>query len=167
MQTSFAGRFLAALLFLAAGVRAETHELKLAPANVHWGYYDARVKPVLRIASGDTVRVETMIAGGLERLRLAGAPESEIPESLKQVENSVTDRGPGAHPHVGVVRGASAVVAVNRAILARHVPWCRWKRPMRWSSSNPSNVVGARRLYGETMPRRFVIKSSRFRPSSR
>src|SRR5690349_15099440 len=103
MQTSFAGRFLAALLFLAAGVRAETHELKLAPANVHWGYYDARLKPVLRIASGDTVRVETMIAGGLERLRLAGAPESEIPESLKQVENSVTDRGPGAHPLTGPI----------------------------------------------------------------
>jgi len=82
---------------------AAEHELKLTPANVHWGYYDARLKPVLRISSGDTVRVETMIAGGLERLRLAGAPESEIPDSLKQVENSVTDRGPGAHPLTGPI----------------------------------------------------------------
>src|SRR5215467_1119554 len=82
---------------------AAEHELKLTPANVHWGYYDARLKPVLRISSGDTVRVETMIAGGLERLRLAGAPESEIPDSLKQVENTVTDRGPGAHPLTGPI----------------------------------------------------------------
>ena len=27
------------------------HELKL-PRNVHWGYYDATVKPVLRVRSG-------------------------------------------------------------------------------------------------------------------
>ena len=47
------------------------HELVLAPANVHWGYYDAKVAPVLRIASGERVRVETMVAGGLQRLRLA------------------------------------------------------------------------------------------------
>jgi len=91
-------------LFLAVAVSsAAEYELKLTPANVHWGYYDARIKPVLRIASGDTVRVETMIAGGLERLRLAGAPEQEIPDSLKQVENSVTDRGPGAHPLTGPI----------------------------------------------------------------
>jgi acetamidase/formamidase len=82
---------------------AETHELKLTPANVHWGYYDARLKPVLKIASGDTVRVETMVAGGLERLKLAGVPDAEIPESLKQVEKSVTDRGPGVHPLTGPI----------------------------------------------------------------
>jgi acetamidase/formamidase len=93
-----AGFLPAAMVSLAA-----EHELKLTPGNVHWGYYDARLKPVLRIASGDTVHVETMIAGGLERLRLAGAPENEIPDSLKQVENSVTDRGPGAHPLTGPI----------------------------------------------------------------
>ena len=90
-------------LAAAASAWAETHELKITPANVHWGYYDARLKPVLKIASGDTVRVETMIAGGLERLRLAGAPEREIPDSLKQVENAVTYRGPGAHPLTGPI----------------------------------------------------------------
>ena len=31
-----------------------THDLKLLPQNVHWGYYDPSVKPVLRVASGDT-----------------------------------------------------------------------------------------------------------------
>src|SRR6266436_3487742 len=88
----------AILLASAVSLVSETHDLRLTPANVHWGYYDASVKPVLRIASGDTVRVETMLAGGLERLKLAGVPDAEIPESLKRIENSVTDRGPGAHP---------------------------------------------------------------------
>jgi acetamidase/formamidase len=79
------------------------HDLKLLPENVHWGYYDAAVKPVLRVASGDRVRVETMVAGGLQRLRLAGATEAEIPESLKAVERQVTQRGPGAHPMSGPI----------------------------------------------------------------
>lgn len=91
------------MLTATLSVNAATHEIKLTPANVHWGYYDARVKPVLKISSGDTVRVETMVAGGLERLRLAGATEAEIPDALKQVENAVTDRGPGAHPLTGPI----------------------------------------------------------------
>ena len=49
------------------------------------------------------MRVETMVAGGLERLTAAGVPDAEIPESLKQVEKAVTDRGPGAHPLTGPV----------------------------------------------------------------
>src|SRR5262249_61183770 len=78
--------------------QTRTHELKLLPQNVHWGYYDARVKPALRIASGDTGRVETMVARGIERLRLAGVKDDEIPQSLIDVEKAITERGPGAHP---------------------------------------------------------------------
>jgi len=94
------------VIFLAAGespAQSKTHELKLTPENVHWGYYDAKLKPVLRIASGDTVRVETMVARGLERVRLAGAREEDIPESLKAVEAAVKDRGPGPHPMTGPI----------------------------------------------------------------
>jgi acetamidase/formamidase len=94
---------IAGILFAAVFLKAETHELKLIPANVHWGYYDARLKPVLKIASGDTVRIETMLAGGTERLKIAGIRDAEIPDSLKQVESTVTDRGPGAHPLTGPI----------------------------------------------------------------
>ena len=79
------------------------HDLKLLPHNVHWWYYDAGVKPVLRVASGDTIRVETMVARGLQRLRAAGAAESEIPDALKAVETAITERGPGAHPLTGPI----------------------------------------------------------------
>jgi acetamidase/formamidase len=78
-------------------------EIRLMPENVHWGYYDARLKPVAHVASGGRVRVETMIAGGLQRVRLAGAKEDEIPDSLKAVEQRVTERGPGAHPMTGPI----------------------------------------------------------------
>ena len=90
-----------ALLMWAQSSR--THELKLLPENVHWGYYDAAVKPVLRVNSGDTIRVETMVARGLQRLRAAGVPESEIPSALKAVEEGVKERGPGAHPLTGPI----------------------------------------------------------------
>ena len=75
--------FVAAALIAAAvpvGVRLiaaqDAHQLPLAPHHVHWGYYDASVKPVLTINSGDRVRVETMVARGVERLRLAGAADN-------------------------------------------------------------------------------------------
>jgi acetamidase/formamidase len=80
-----------------------THDLKLTPENVHWGYYDPAIKPVLHIASGDTVRVETMVARGLQRLIAAGVKEDEIPDSLKAVERAITQRGPGAHPMTGPI----------------------------------------------------------------
>jgi acetamidase/formamidase len=87
----------------AAAQSPRTHDLPLKPETVHWGYYDSRIPPALRVASGDRVRVETMVAGGLQRLRLAGASESEIPDSLKAVEKAVTERGPGAHPMSGPI----------------------------------------------------------------
>jgi acetamidase/formamidase len=96
----------AAVILTAATTGSQTgrtHELRLLPGNVHWGYYDASVTPVLRIASGDTVRVETMVARGLQRLRAAGVREDEIPDALKVVERVVTDRGPGAHPLTGPI----------------------------------------------------------------
>ena len=104
----------------AAAQSPRTHDLPLAPASVHWGYYDAKLPPVLRVASGDRVRVETMVAGGLQRLRLAGATEAEIPESLKAVERAITERGPGAHPMSGpiFVEGAEPGDALEVRIVA-------------------------------------------------
>lgn len=91
---------------VSVAVRAQAprvHDLPLRPETVHWGYFDAKIPPALRVASGDRVRVETMVAGGLQRLRLAGVPESDIPESLKAVELRVTERGPGAQPMSGPI----------------------------------------------------------------
>src|SRR5437762_1312597 len=95
------------LLILATGIssfaQSKTYDLPLKPENIEWGYYDGGVKPVLRVASGDTIRVETMVARGTERLKAAGIKDEEIPASLKAVEAGVTNRGPGAHPLTGPI----------------------------------------------------------------
>ena len=97
-----------------------SHDLPLRPETIHWGYYDAKLTPALRVTSGDRVRVETMIAGGLQRLRLAGVREDEIPEAMKVVEQQVTERGPGAHPMSGpiFVEGAEPGDTLEVRILA-------------------------------------------------
>lgn len=99
------------LVAAAAPVAAQTrHEIPLAPQNVHWGYYDASIAPVLTISSGDQVYLETLLARGLGRLAMAGADPASFPRAMVQVEEAVTERGPGAHPMTGpiYVQGAEA-----------------------------------------------------------
>jgi acetamidase/formamidase len=43
------------------------HHLAASPETVHWGYFDARQKPVLTIDSGDRVTIES-VSGGPEQL---------------------------------------------------------------------------------------------------
>ncbi len=100
-------RLLLLTLLLAHPVVAQTsagfHDLPISPDNIHWGYYSGSLEPVLTIASGDHVTVETIVVRGLERLYMAGALPEEIPQRMKDVENSVSDRGPGAHPMTGPI----------------------------------------------------------------
>ena len=100
-------RLLFLTLLLAHPVAAQTpagaHDLPISPGHIHWGYYSGSLEPVLTIASGDHVTVETMVVRGLERLYLGGALPEEIPQRMKDVENSVSDRGPGAHPMTGPI----------------------------------------------------------------
>ena len=119
-RTAFASLAVVAAAIAASAQAPRVHELPLTPEHVHWGYYDSRLTPALRVASGDRVRVETMVAGGLQRLRLAGATEAEIPDSLKAVERQVTERGPGAHPMSGpiFVEGAEPGDTLEVRILA-------------------------------------------------
>jgi acetamidase/formamidase len=71
---------------------AADYELKLIPSNTHTGSFDARIKPVLRIAPGDTVKVETLVAFGMDRLLAAGASEVEIPDSVKAVDKYMKEK---------------------------------------------------------------------------
>lgn len=110
MRSSVIAVALATLLSGSGAGQSAVQDIPLTPTNVHWGYYDARLKPIATIASGGRFRVETMVAGGLQRLRLAGVAESEIPDALKQVETAIIERGPGAHPMTGpiAVEGAAS-----------------------------------------------------------
>ena len=37
-----------------------THRLDAAPDTVHWGFFDAALKPLMTIDSGDTVTISTV-----------------------------------------------------------------------------------------------------------
>lgn len=89
----------AALLALgvAASAHAETFTLKAAPDTVAWGNYDAARAPVLRIHSGDTVVFDTLLTNSPAGLEKNGVPEGQVQQSLKDVFDHVTDRGPGGH----------------------------------------------------------------------
>jgi acetamidase/formamidase len=84
------------------------HKLPVYPDNVHWGYYDARLAPVLKIKPGDLVDVET-VSGNPEDLDgLLDIAYRESP-ALKEVHTNVKRRGPGAHILTGPIEVEGAM----------------------------------------------------------
>src|SRR5437588_11936766 len=43
--------------------RMTHHHLRSSPETCHWGFFEAKLKPVLTIASGDEVTVDTVTGG--------------------------------------------------------------------------------------------------------
>lgn len=81
----------------------KTHQLKPTPKTVAWGYYDAAAKPVLRIQSGDTVEVQTLITSSPTALERVFVPRDQIEQSLRDIFKEVTDKGPGGHILTGPI----------------------------------------------------------------
>jgi acetamidase/formamidase len=81
----------------------QTHQLKATPGTVAWGYYDAAARPVLRIKSGDTVEVQTLITNSPEGLERALLPPAQVEQALRDVFKEVTDKGPGGHILTGPI----------------------------------------------------------------
>src|SRR5438094_9327588 len=79
------------------------HRLPATPRTVAYGYYSAAATPVLRIASGDTVQVETLITNRPDRLEAAGVAAADVQQSLRDIVTQVTDKGPGRHSLTGPI----------------------------------------------------------------
>src|SRR5713101_2182141 len=86
------------ILLLAPSLSAQqttgqaTYTLKPTPKTVAWGYYDAKTPPVLRVKSGDTVEIQTLITNSPKRLEDAGLPADQV-----------KDKGPGGHILTGPI----------------------------------------------------------------
>ena len=97
---------IAILLSCCAAISAQQRGpiiLKATPKTVAWGYYDASTPPVLRIKSGDTVEVQTLITSSPSRLEGAGLPADQVEQSLRDITREVTNKGPGGHILTGPI----------------------------------------------------------------
>jgi acetamidase/formamidase len=80
-------------------------ELQATPATVAYGYYDAAAPPVMRIQSGDTVRIHTLITSTPQQLEAAGVAKEQVEPALREIVEKVTGdrRGPGGHILTGPI----------------------------------------------------------------
>jgi acetamidase/formamidase len=63
-----------------------THRLEVTPSTVAYGYYWAEAAPVLRIASGDIIDVDTLLTNTPMGLAKAGIPDEKIQQSRMTAE---------------------------------------------------------------------------------
>jgi acetamidase/formamidase len=75
---------------------------------VAYGYYDAAAAPVMRIASGEVIRIHTLITSTPSRLEGAGVAPAQVEPALREVVEKVTNKGPGGHILTGPIFVESA-----------------------------------------------------------
>ena len=85
------------------GSSPTTHMLKPTPKTIAWGYYDASTPPVLRVKSGDSVEIQTLITSSPKRLEGAGVAADQVEQSLRDIYDQVKDKGPGGHILTGPI----------------------------------------------------------------
>jgi acetamidase/formamidase len=86
-----------------AASAGQVYQLKPTPKTVVWGYYDAKAPPVLRIKSGDTVEIQTLVASSPERFDSAHLQSDQIEQPLRDIFDQVKEKGPGVHILTGPI----------------------------------------------------------------
>ena len=104
----------------------KVHRLEATPETVAYGFYWSEAKPVLRIASGEIIDVDTLLTNTPNGLTRAGVPPEKIQESLKAIVAAVTGdrRGPGGHILTGpvYVEGAEPGDVLEVKVLSIDLP---------------------------------------------
>jgi acetamidase/formamidase len=129
----------------------KTHRLEATPATVAYGYYWADAPPVLRIASGDILDVDTLLTNTPTGLAKAGVADDKIQASLKAIVSEVTGdrRGPGGHILTGpvYVEGAEPGDVLEVKILSIELPLdygyngCSGYLPENCETGVPSKII--------------------------
>ncbi|HZB91823.1 MAG TPA: acetamidase/formamidase family protein [Stellaceae bacterium] len=111
---------------LAESLGGGRHRLRCGPETVHWGYLSGAAEPVLRIAPGDTVTIDTVSHEGIladqgdpeSFFARFGVPREAVLSDLVAVYVKVQHSGLGPH----VVSGPIAVAGAEPGdVLAVHV----------------------------------------------
>jgi acetamidase/formamidase len=142
----------------------KTHRLEATPATVAYGYYWADAPPVLRIASGDIIDVDTLLTNTPAGLAKAGVPDDKIQASLKAIVGEVTGdrRGPGGHILTGpvYVEGAEPGDVLEVKILSIELPLdygyngCSGYLPENCETGRPSTIIALdrKKMTAEFLP---------------
>ena len=77
------------------------HVLRVSPATVQWGYFDADSKPALTVKPGETVTMDTIVGIPQMLERLGAATDDSIRE-MKEMYAKVK-QGPGPHFMTGPI----------------------------------------------------------------
>jgi acetamidase/formamidase len=82
------------------------HELRATPDTCFWGFFDAALPPVLRVRSGDLVRIETLTH------QAGDAPDLMMDPGVDAVYRAipVETRGPGVHVMTGPIHVEGAAL---------------------------------------------------------
>src|ERR1700686_916862 len=73
----------------------QTYQLKPTPKTVTWGFYDAKTPAVLRVKSGVTVEIQTLVTSNPDSFEHAGMSPVRIEQPLRGIFKEVKDKGPG------------------------------------------------------------------------
>lgn len=131
----------------------KVHRLEATPATVAYGYYWSDAPPVLRVASGDVIDVDTLLTNSPTGLARAGVPDADIQASLKAVTSAFPpgnpNRGPGGHILTGpvFVAGAEPGDALEVKILSIDLPidygynGCSGYVPANCERGTPSKII--------------------------
>jgi acetamidase/formamidase len=102
-----------------------THRLDASPDTVHWGYFDAALKPLLTVEPGDTVTFST-VSGQPTQIPKAGSGLN-IPPALTAIHSKLQPKLGGPHILTGpvAIRGAKAgqVLEVRIKSIDLHYDW--------------------------------------------
>src|SRR5258705_10712267 len=117
MRSQFFAICVSAVFLLAstgAQCAEKIHELRASPTTVHRGFFDASLKPVLTIDSGDVVRLWTT-TGNPRYFESLGVPKEKIPAELYAAFEGAPGEGRDDHTLDGpiAVRGAEPGDAVE------------------------------------------------------
>ena len=81
------------------------HLLRPSPETIHWGFFDAALKPVLTVRSGDRVTIESLSGA---REESSNAPVPLFPEHLAVLEHCKPRLGPHIMTGPVAIEGAEA-----------------------------------------------------------